>query len=620
MSLSFQRLNPVEVRDPRTILENQRDYAVLKAGSQTTWKQYTTTSVSQSSIQFSCPPPSGGIIVDRKMYFYLPVRLNFVGIPPVGQTLLQPNRDAPRAYPIASSIDTFQATINNQSVSINIADIVHAMLHFNTDAKLKVHDYSMTPTCPDQSQQYGDLFMAIRSPLHNYGDSNDESVMGRGGFANFVIVANPVSVGVAVTATVDLAVCEPIFLSPFYWGSSNSDGFFNVNAMDFNITFVGNVAARMWSHDDIGGTNVITSFSAQFGSSLTGPTSFNTQGLGNAPLMFFNYITPQETQVLSPTMAITYPYFDVQRYPTDTNVLTTPGTSYTFNSNNIQLSSIPRRLYIYVRERNNDLYSNPSHTDTFFQINQISIQWQNKNGLLASASMDQLYEMSLKNHCNMSWTQWSGGPVYAPQSFTTQIGTIGSIVCVEFATDIGLDSLDAPGKLSQSMLQVQVSCTNISNHNITPSLYLVPVLEGSFTIEGLGRSSTNIGVISSQDILDAKQSPFISYEDVERVNGGNFLSGLVDFGKKLYSGLRQSKGISKTLAAIPSPYTQAAAPIFSALGFGEGEGYGTHEGAMKGWRTRRRRGEGAYAGEGEGGVVIGGEGMSRSSLKQRLRF
>ena len=55
MSLSYERLQCVEVRDPRTILENKREYAILRAGSQTTFKTFTTTSISQSSIQFSCP-------------------------------------------------------------------------------------------------------------------------------------------------------------------------------------------------------------------------------------------------------------------------------------------------------------------------------------------------------------------------------------------------------------------------------------------------------------------------------------------------------------------------------------------------------------------------------------
>lgn len=602
MSLSFQKLKPVLVRDPRTIVANMRDYAILKSGSQTTWKQYTTTSVSTSSIQFSCPPPSGGIFVDRKQYMYLPMRITLTGTPTAGNYLIRPNQDAPRAYPIASCIDTLQATINNQSVSVNMADIIHALLHYNTDAKLKNHDYSMTPSCPDQSQNYGDLLGGVRNPLNGYADSNDESVMGRGGFAYWEIVANPQSTGAAVTAIIDLAVCEPLFLiSPFFWGCSNGSAFFNVSTMDFNITFLGNAANRVWSHDTSGTTGTpVTASTIQFNNFVTPPFSFSQLGLGAAPLMLFQYITPQETQVLSPNMAISYPYFDVPRYPTDYGAAIASNASVQLNSNNIQLNSIPRRLYIYVRSRNQDLYSNPANTDTFFQINNINIQFQNKTGLLSNANMDQLYEMCVKNHCNMTFTQWSGGPVYAPgnggSGLTAQIGTIGSVICVEFATDIGLDSLDAPGKLGQYMLQIQVQATNVNQTNaINPTLYIVPVLEGTFTIEGLGRASTNVGVITSTDILDAQKMPAVNYKDVESVNGGDFLSGLRDFGNSIVSGLKSvhdfvkdNKLLSSGLSLLPHPAAQLASQAARTFGYGSG-------------------------------VSLGGQNMSRSELRRRLR-
>lgn len=608
MSLSFQKLNVVEVRDPRTILTNVRDYAVLKSGSQTTWKAYTTTSVSQSSIQFSCPPPSGSVIVDRKQYFYLPVRLTFTGIPLVGFPLLRAGRDAPRSYPISSSIDTYQISINNQSVAVNLADVIQALLHYNTDCKLKNLDYSMTPTCPDQSQNYGDLFEAVRSPLGNYADSNDESVMGRGGFAGMVVIQNPVQtiLGTVLTAIVDCAFCEPIFLSPFYWGHHNASGFYNVNTMDFNITFLSQAANRMWSHDNSDGNSPISNITAVFGNSaLGGPTSFGNNG-GNSPLMLFEYITPQESQMgLSPNMNITYPYFDIQRYATDQATSLPVPTPQTFPSNNIQLSSVPRRIYIFARMKNQDLYSSSTNTDTFFQITNVNIQFLNKNGLLSSATSQQLYKMCVKNHCNMSWTQWSGGPAHASVQFPTgtspiadtTIGTIGSVVCVEFGTDIGLDSLSAPGKLEQCMLSVVVQAVNVSGNIINPTLYVVPILEGTFTISGLGRAHTQIGVISSKDILDAASSPFINYNDVQDVNGGDFLSSLKQFGESILSGLRtahdfikNNKILSKGLSFIPHPLGQVGSKVADALGYGDGEG-----------------------------VMVGGKMMSRKSLRDRLR-
>lgn len=617
MSLSFQKLNAIEVRDPRIVIDNEREYAVLKSGSQTTWKQYTTTSISQSSMQFSCPPPSGGIIVDRKQYIYITARLTFNGISTgANQTLFRVGRDAPRAYPISSSIETMQVTINNQSVSINMGDIVQALLHFNTDSKLKTLDYSMSPNFPDQSQSYGDLVGGTRNPLGTYADTPDESPMGRGGF-NFVVISNTASTagGQALQFVVDVAFCEPIFLSPFYWGKHQSSGFFNVNAMDFNITFLGQAANRMWSHDDSGADGIpITSSSFVFGGLSGGPTSFTQTG--NSPLLFFQYITPQETQILSPNMSISYPYFDVQRYPTDQPAVPAGTTIQGMTSNNIQLSSIPRRLYIFVRERNSDLYSNPNRTDTFFSISNLNIQFLNKNGLLSSANQYQLYEMSVKNHCNMSWTQWSGGPVYnGNTSIPTRYGTIGSVICVEFATDIGLDSLDAPGKLQQCMLQVTVNATNVSNRTINPTLYIVPVLEGTFTIETLGRASTNIGVITSRDILDARSRPFMNYQDVENVNGGDFLSGLKDFGRKIMSGIgkvRDSKIIGNTLSSIPHPLAQIAAPIAKFLGFGE-DGRPIYSGVEGSGQEG-----GVRAGE-EGGVLLGGAQMTRREMRNRLK-
>lgn len=610
MSLSYQRLDPVEVRDPRTILENKRDYAILRAGSQTTCKIFTTTSISQSSIQFSCPPPSGGIIVDRKMYLTVPIRLTFTGTAPVGQVLLNPAQDAPRAFPLSSAIDTLQVSINNQAVSIQMADIIQALMHFNTDAKLQELDYSMTPTYLDQSQAYSQLFGSTRSPLANYADGIDKAPMQRGAFP-FTIVSNT-----NTSAIVDMVITEPLFLSPFYWGKHDASGFYNVNTMDFNITFLNQAGNRMWSHDAVssGVATTINSISATF-AGFPGPAfSYPTV----QPLMLFTYITPNETQILPYNMPITYPYFDVQRFPTDGNAVTA-GSVTTLSSNNIQLNSIPRRMYIYIRERNQDLYSTPNNPDTYFSIENISIQFQNKNGLLASASKQQLYEMSVKNHCNMSWTQWSGGPVVnSALPFGTvgnHYGTIGSILCIEFASDIGLDSIEAPGKLGQYMLQVQIpAATNISNRTITPTLYIVVVSEGSFTIEGLGKASTNIGVISSKDILDAKQSPFVNYRDVQEVNGGNFLSGLKDFGRKLLpilkkgnEFLRDTRAISKGLSTIPHPYAQIGSQAARAIGYGEG----VYAGCCM-------CGTGKCVCNPQGGVVIGGRSLSRSQLKNRL--
>lgn len=604
MSLSYQKLQPVRVRDPRVVVDNQRQYAVLSGGKKVQYKAYTSTSISTSSIQFSCPPPSGSFIIDRKMYLTMPIRLTFAGTSSSGN-LLVPGSDAPRAYPLSSSIDTLQATINNTSVNINMADMIQALLHYNTDVDLKEHDYSMTATCPDQAQNYSDLIGCNRNPLGSYGDCFDESVMGRGG-VQFTVVSNS-----ATAAVVDMLITEPLFLSPFYWGHGNAGGFANVASMDFNVSFLNNLGNRMWSHAALSpNTNVISGVTVQFNNFSGTAFSYNQ----NIPQMLFTYIAPLDTELINPLVPITYPYFDIARYPTDIPAITYSssalGAGSQIQSNNIQLATIPKRMFLYVRPNNNTLFNSTTYTDTFYGINAVNIQF-NGETYMNSATQQQLYKISHKNGLNMSWQQFSGMPTYAPSSFSSKFGTMGSIICLEFGTDIPLSPYEAPGINGQYNLMVQANvynCDPSTAHDALPlSFYIVVVSEGTFTIEKLGASMHQVGVLSKQDVLDAKTSRWVTYNDVQDINGGNFLTGLKDFGAKLLDGIKTAAPYIKKGFEVAQAVAPYAAPL---LGLGEG-----------GEVVGGRRGRGVYAGSGivpGDNEYVGGRVMSREELQRRL--
>jgi hypothetical protein len=619
MSLSYEKLDCITVRDPRTLVLNKREYAVLKSGSRTNWKPFTTNSISSSNISFTCPPPSAQFYTDRKQYFLLPIRLSFTGTAPTGQLLLNPGQDCPRAFPISSAIDSLQVTINNEGVSIQMADVIQALMHFNTDEKLSELDYSMTPNLLDQAQQYSSLFGTNRSPMAFYGDTTDKAMSSRTAFP-FTVVSNT-----NTTAVVDMLCCEPLFLSPFYWGCGNESGFFNVSTMDFNITFLNQAGNRMWSHDavSVGVPTTITNVQATF-NNFSPAFSYAV----NQPFMLFQHISPQENMIIPYNIPITYPYFEVIRFNTDSGNSIAAGGFWNFTSNNIQLSNIPRRVYVYVRERNADLYSTCQNPDTYFSLEApFNLQWENESNLFSSATKHDLYKMSKKNHCNLSWTQWSGGPVMGQNSFATgdQYGTVGSILCFEYATDVGLPSLDAPGKLKQATFSVNGIAKNISNRTITPSVYVVVVYEGTFTITGQGLATTNLGVITSEDILNAQQAPFVNYCDIEDVNGGNFLSGLKSFGNKILNAgkdvnsfLRENKLISGISGAIPIPQLQGVSAIAKTLGYGQGGC-----GCCGGCGCMACRGTGVSVGGEDddmyGSGSYGGARLRRKSLRRRLR-
>jgi hypothetical protein len=581
-----------------TQANSHRTYAILKCGSNTNIKSYTTTSVSNSTLQFSCPPPSSNVVVSRKVRLYLPVRLSFTGVPATGQTLLQVQKDAPRSFPISSSLDTLSVTINNQSVNINLADVIQPLMHYNVCSDLKEREYSLTPTYLDQFQNYQDGVLSTRNPLATYLDGLDGANMQRGGFPFNVVQNLPSPDGVTVmTSIVDVAFDELLYVSPFSWDNNETPGFYNVTTMDFNFTFLGGqqLASRMWSHNDVtANTTPILTASATFGTLPGGPTTL----LNNQPSMQFEFITPQETMIIPSQMPITYSYFDVLRFPTDLGIVNAGSGIQTFNSNNLQLNAVPRRMYILIRERNADLFSNPNRTDTYFQINGISMQFLNTSGILASCSQQMLYSISKRNHCQMSWTQWSGGPV-SGATFGTNIGTIGSVLCLQFASDIGLPSLLAPGSLSQCQLTIQLNATNISGRNINASMYVIVVNEGTFTINGIGSCSKQIGVISSNDVLDAHQNGHVNYNDVQDVNGGDFFSGLKSFGnallpylEKAHNFIRENKIASSLLGEIPHPLAQKAASFARSVGYGD-----------------------EYGGD---GVLVGGRSLHRKDLHKRL--
>jgi hypothetical protein len=306
MSLSYQALDPVLVRDPITQVESKRDFAVLKGANQVTWKRYTTTNITSTQITWSAPPPSGNVFQDRKQYLLLAIRLVFTGSGVLTGNLLNPGNDAPRSYPISSSLEVLQISINGQSFSIYLSDMIQALSHYNTDIKLHNKDYSMTPNYPDQTGSYADLASGnIRNPLGGYQNGIHQTVMQRGGFP-FTIVQNT-----PTQAVVDMVVAEPLFISPMFFGCGNAAGLYNVTTFDMTLNFLSN-ANRFWSHNQLPTSNPITNIQAYF-SNFTVPFATPFTYTEAQPLLLMKYLTPDSIQVLSPNMPITYSYYDVQR-------------------------------------------------------------------------------------------------------------------------------------------------------------------------------------------------------------------------------------------------------------------------------------------------------------------
>jgi hypothetical protein len=565
MSLAIEPIPVVNVLEPRTKINEQRRYAILKGGMVSTWKPVTSTSFSASSVQITAPPPSPMIIVDRKVLFRCPLTINFTGtLTPPNTTLLQIGvMDALRQFPISSIIQTITVTINNTQVSINMNDVILSLLRYYTGTDERQYDLSLSPSMPDQFQDYGDwqVLGDARNPLALYGQNSSE--MTRGGFVLDSLVDNG-----AGGATVTVTPTEPIFLSPFLFKHFSSSGFIGVQTMDFNISLDANLG-RVWSHAG----------NAVGANTLNAPVVTLGNAVGGNPTMLFNYITPQ--QLMPVPRSVVYPYFIVDRYPTDLATPIAPNGNFTISSQNIQLHSIPNRIYVFAR-RNNATRSYLT-SDTYAVLRSITVNWNNNSGLLSSASQQDLYRLSVDNGCNLGYPQWNG--------------YVGSVLALEFGKDIALPDLECPGQLGTFQLQLTANFQNVQQNTVAASstvaytLYIVVVSEGTFTIME-NRSIAQIGVMSKQDVLHAKSMPFVDYDMVQKYYGGDFFGSIGDFLNRVYSGVKHvasdvASGAERAvdIANKAMPIVKEIAPLVPRL-----RGRGTSGGNVVGGRRRVRGG------------------------------
>ena len=154
-----------------------------------------------------------------------------------------------RSFPLQKAMDTVQMTINNQSMSINIGDMLSALELYNGSAKLKGIDYSKCATYPCMCQNFVDLALSNRSSLNQFSSSLDQDIPHGGQYT--VLATSAISGNASPATNIDFVSTEPLFLSPLYWGDAAGDdsALYGVKTMDFIFNFNSNAANRMIAID-----------------------------------------------------------------------------------------------------------------------------------------------------------------------------------------------------------------------------------------------------------------------------------------------------------------------------------------------------------------------------------
>lgn len=519
----------------------EKPIVVIEKGIQYNSPQVlAATSVSDQGITFNIIPSNYNSLISRKWLLRMKFRCVIVS-PDRGQPLynsfVNDNLAAPRSFPINHVVSNATLSVGNVSSFQNQnLYLIDAAQHINSFQEDLFAEQSCTPCQLDTCYDYNEVYPSSINPLNNYANSSYHD-LGRGAFKPYYVSSTTSHTNL----TIDYIFSEYLML-PFLINSGpESSGLSKTTSMQLQL--------------QLSNLNNILSYNA---SHLGAWTSLTTS-VSSAELLFTQYTMDMFNNI---PKTLNYPY-KVPSTVFITNIGTTAAnTSFSVQSQNVQLTNLPKAVYIWIsRTTASKSYT---HSDAFSEITSISVSFGGKTGLLSSAGQQTLYQISRKNGVNMSFPQWKN--------------YIGSILCFDFVEDLPSGESDlAPNTANfAGNFSVQVNGRNIDLVNSWDlQLNMVFVSDQVLQISDGGKASVSEALFTRQDVLQAKSFPVLPNTSDRNMIGygifGNINSFLKD-NKILSKGLKAVSGIT---SAIPHPVGQA---ISGATGIGstlaEKLGYG----------------------------------------------
>jgi hypothetical protein len=535
MSLNVTPLPVKAVLDPRLDIVAQKDYIAVKGAEVNNFQTFNATNINNSSFQITANPPNAGIVISRLVLKRVSFQWQITGVNTSGGTLLNAGFIGPRCMPLTCCTQSEGVSINNDTITVSpLSQFARSLLHYRNSHDDRFGPLSLAPSMLDQFQDYADGAGSVRNPLAAYGDNSYEQT--RGSYVGFTI--DPQVPGNTV-ATGSLETYEPIMMSPFVWGERANyySGFAGITNMAYTAT-LGDLSRILSIQQGQG---------APPGQIVLGAPVVNVV----AASLLFNFLTPPA--VMPVPRNIETSFFSLVSYPTRSLVPVAPGGQIQLTLSSIQIASIPKRVYIFAKR--DDSQETAFTSDTYLSIatgvNPLTITWNN-NQLLSTSTTADLYNIAVKNGCNQSWTQWTS--------------RTGSVLALDFGTDLGLPSDQSPGSLGSYQFSLTCAFTNTSTQAVLPTLYAVIVSEGVFSIRDQSASHM-LGVLSASDVLNAEMLPSGSYRRSDDIYGGKF-EAIKHFFQKAGKFIKDHKLVSRGLSLIPDPRAQMASRAASALGFG----------------------------------------------------
>jgi hypothetical protein len=197
---------------------------------------------------------------------------------------------------------------------------------------------------------------------------------------------------------------------------------------------------------------------------------------------------------------------------------------------------------------------NWNYSSSFLSIRNIRVNFNNASGLLASATQQDLYNISYRNGSSQSYYEFLGEASVADNTngLVALKATTGSLLVLNPVYDFSLPSYLSSSSLGQYQFQFNMEVYNQYDFNVVqPEICIVTVNSGIFATQQ-GTSQIFTGILTKEQVLRTKEQnpvPHLDSVEYKRMVGGKLsnrgMGSVLKMAKnKAMSAMDLAKGMS----------------------------------------------------------------------------
>ena len=337
-----------------------------------------------------------------------------------------------RDNPLQSCMTTLEVKINDGATNVTSNEVISLTPYLLKDEDSQFFEL---PVKPDNSAKYVANTSGDNNNPFCTARQNDKT---RGNFRATLVYEN--LTGTVVTRVYTFDCVEELVISPLVYGNSFDDrGFANIYKIAINARILD--IQRSLSKASGLATGTISMSLAPV---IVGGNQYGKQTVD----LLLGYITQDPLIAVNQPLELKYNWTDITMDANENGIsaqgnvgLKNDSIDSIFTSTAMSLTNIPNRIIVALKPSVTQFVGAACQeiTNTFLRIKSVQVTFGNKQNIFTEYSESDLWRMSCKNGLNVDFNTWK---------------TCGSILIIDVASDIGLESDQQAGDAVVTQLKI----------------------------------------------------------------------------------------------------------------------------------------------------------------------